>query len=95
MTHFPPSATFPAPGRISLVDYAEIHRLSERRSAIWSGRVVTFQGETQRIAARLAELYEEKRHALARDRSGRSRDDIVRGARIEAELERLTSGRTT
>jgi hypothetical protein len=72
---------------------AEIARLSERRSALWSGAVEGFSGEAAKIAKQLEDLYERKRTAKATE-GHRPRQEIVRRARVESELERLmTTGR--
>ncbi len=48
--------------------------------------------EVDRITARLADLYEQKRHEAAQ--SFGSRSEIVRRARVESELERLMADRS-
>ena len=66
----------------------EIERLSRRRQALWAGGEPDSGAEVSRIAARLADIYEQKRHDQARTSSVR-RVEIVRRARVEWELERL------
>lgn len=71
----------------------EIARLSERRSALWAGDGEGYSGEAAKIASQLEELYERKRTAKATE-GHRPRQEIVRRARVESELERLmTSGK--
>lgn len=70
------------------VDVA-IDRVSARRSELWANN--GDPGEIVVLGRELVNLYEEKRHHVARDRSGRSRAEIVRQARVESELERLIS----
>lgn len=66
---------------------AKIEKTAEQRKKAWA------QHDAQRaqdLTARLEELYEEKRLAQARSRSG-DRAKISRRARIERELEKLGS----
>jgi hypothetical protein len=65
-----------------------IHRLSERRQAIWDRSVIGEEGETDRIATELHHLFAEKREYLAGAGSSK-RERIMRAARIEGELEDL------
>ena len=69
----------------------EIEELTRRRQAILS-KGGGEPGEVERIGRLIAALYEERRAARARDSSGISRDEIVRRARLEGEIERLMSG---
>lgn len=71
---------------------AEIHRLSDRRQAVWFGSLGE-TAEVARIAVRLADLYERKRFERAQAETGTRRAEIVRRARVESELERLMSER--
>lgn len=71
---------------------SEIHKLSARRQAIWDGASETVPLETQRIAAKLSDLYEDLRMERAQQGSPkRTRESILRRARVESELERLSS----
>lgn len=65
----------------------KIEALSAQRQLIW--RIGVGFEDLPAIAAQLADLYETKRHDDAATRSGVSRADILRRARIESELERL------
>ena len=69
----------------------EIERLSRRRQGLWLS-VAPSDGshEVKRIASRLADLYEQKRHEAAQSTSVR-RTEIVKRARVESELERMMS----
>lgn len=69
----------------------EIEKLAERRQAIWAG-AETVEGEITRIGTRLAELHEERRIARAKETSGKGRSEIVRSAKLDAEIERLMTG---
>lgn len=64
-----------------------IHEKSRQRQANWAGGITQ---ETQHLTQHLDDLYAEKRQQLAQARHGR-REDIVKRARIESELERLMS----
>lgn len=71
----------------------EIDRLSRRREVLWAGEVTAESSrEIDRITARLADLYEQKRMDAVQA-SGARRAEIVRRARVESELERLMSDR--
>lgn len=72
---------------------AEINRLAERRQEIWSEGYGEGT-EVARITARLADLYDQKRHETSQTATGARRADIVRQARVESELERLMSERS-
>jgi hypothetical protein len=75
---------------VSTVD--EIERLSRRRSKLRLAGDQT--GEIDRLTDRLEDLYSRKRSEQAQQ-GARSRADITRRARVEAELERLiTVGRS-
>jgi hypothetical protein len=71
-----------------------ITEASERRQAIWRGREPErFENEAGYLGAKLADLYEQLREARVQARTGRSRQEVVRRARIELEIERLMSAR--
>ena len=71
---------------------AEIESLSVRRQEIWCGG----EGgpEVVSITRKLAELFEQRRHQRAKAATGPRRDEIVRQARVESELERLISAKS-
>lgn len=71
---------------------SEIERLSQRRQALWAGASETAPTEAARLAVKIADLYEELRLERAQyGTGGRTRDQIHKQARVESELERLTT----
>lgn len=72
--------------------FDEIEELSARRQAIWSGAAEAEDGEIARIGDRLADLHEGRRIARAKETSGKGRSEIVRSAKLDAEIERLMTG---
>lgn len=68
---------------------AEIHEVSQQRQACWANGADPI--ETGRLARKLADLYEEKRILHAQERTGKTKSEIIRQARVESELERLIS----
>lgn len=71
--------------------FDEIEELSARRQEIWS-QGGGEEGEIDRITARLADLHEGRRIGRAKEQSGKGRSEIVRSAKLDAELERLMTG---
>ena len=69
---------------------AEIERLARRRQEVWSGAPETGPQEVKEITARLAELTERRRVVDAQERAG-DRGTIARRAKVESELERLST----
>ena len=71
--------------------HAEIERLSDRRGELWHrlsyGRDPAVVEELKQVDAKLAELWHAHRAERARLRFG-EREDIVRRARAEEQLER-------
>lgn len=68
----------------------EIGKLAEERQQLWSNGENS-SGRAVQIGRQIADLYEEKRMLIAHQRAGKSRSDIIRNARVESELERLSS----
>ena len=64
----------------------QIEDLSRRRQELWATGGGD-PGEVEKLSAQLAALYEERR--LDRRETKATRDEVVRRARIESELERL------
>ena len=65
----------------------QIEQLSVERQQLWREGDPT--GRAKEIAKRLTDLYEEKRIEATRQRGVAPTAEIVKRARIEAELERL------
>lgn len=69
----------------------EIELLAARRQEIWAGAPAE-DGEVAGIVLRLADLHEERRILRAKETSGKGRSEIVRSAKLDAEIERLMTG---
>lgn len=65
----------------------EIEFLTELRRRIWAGEA---EGRPEDITEKLAELFDQRRRARAEQLHGNP-SEIIRRARIEAELERMMS----
>lgn len=87
-----------SPGRLlinganvsSVSAFDEIEVLSARRQKLWSER--GDPDEIERITAQLFNLHEERRILRAKADTGKGRSEIVRSAKLDAELERLMTG---
>ena len=67
-----------------------IHAVSRKRQEIWAG-APSEPGEVERLSKELTDLYRERRASKTRAEVGVTRDEIVKRARVESELERLIS----
>lgn len=67
----------------------DIEALSRRRQELWA--TGENPAEVASITKKLEALYEDRRITEAQSTAGRSRKEIVKQARIESELERLSS----
>lgn len=74
-----------------MTPFDEIEKLSARRQEIWAGAQAE-EGEVDRIGTKLADLHEERRISRAKETSGKGRSEIVRSAKLDAEIERLMTG---
>src|SRR5205814_111854 len=77
----------PAAGRVNVRD--QIEALCDRRRALWSGAPESEPQEAEHIAIQLDTLYEARRAEVARERSGRTREDILASERIARQIDKL------